>query len=136
MLEEVLRYLWGVQAYKWPHQEIYGGTFEIKEGGIVLPSLLNGQYFRIVGSVLNDGVYQYPCSVLTDETFSGAVWTLKLDPALLNLVSDIEKWQNENKKTIESPYQNESFGGYTYTKDNSISWKTVFADRLNRWRKI
>ncbi len=139
MLEEVLRYLWGTMIYKWPVKEPFGGTFEIKEGSIELPFLIEGQYFRIVGSVFNDGVYQYPVYTLTDEVFNGAVWVLALDPALLSLVSDIEKWQEENKKAIESPYQSESFGGYSYSMkdgENKVSWKSVFGDRLNRWRKI
>lgn len=138
MLEEVLRHLWGTMCYKWPVKELYGGTFEVKEGSIELPFLLDGQYFRIVGSVFNDGVHQYPVNTLTDETFNGAIWTLALDPALISLVSEIEEWQKENKKAVESPYQSESFGGYSYTlKDGqNISWKTAFADRLNRWRKI
>ena len=137
MLEEVLRYLWGTQVYKWAHKELYGGTFEIKQGNIELPSLLDGQYFRIVGSVFNDGVYQYPASTLKDETFAGAVWTLALDPALVELCSDIEEWQKKNKNAVETPYQSESFGGYSYTiKDEETSWKTVFNDRLKVWRKI
>ena len=40
-----------------------------------------------------------------------------------------------------SPYQSESFGGYSYTKASAsngdqVDWKTVFRSRLNRWRKI
>lgn len=38
------------------------GTFTIENGALVLRddmSLKDGQYFRIVGSALNDGVYQY-----------------------------------------------------------------------------
>jgi hypothetical protein len=54
-------------------REIHTGTFTVENGSISLPFLLNGQYFRIVGSVLNDGVYKYPCSGLTDESFRGEV---------------------------------------------------------------
>lgn len=138
MLEEVLRYLWGTMVYKWPVKELYGGEFKIENGSIELPFLLNGQYFRIVGSALNDGVYQNPADNLKDEVFRGAIWTLALDPALLAIVSEIEEWEKENKKAVESPYQSESFGGYSYTlkAEQGVSWKTVFNDRLNRWRKI
>lgn len=141
MLNEVLNYLYGTMVYRWPVKELYGGTFEIKEGSIKLPFLIEGQYFRIVGSVLNNGVYQYPVYTLTDEVFNGAIWSLALDPAFLSLVSEIDTWQKENKKAVESPYQSESFGGYSYTIKNGndgqgLSWKQVFASRLNEWRKI
>ena len=50
------------------------GTFTISGGSIApLDFLQEGQYFRIVGSVFNDGVYQYPAASLTDEVFEGAV---------------------------------------------------------------
>lgn len=138
MLEEVLCYLWGTMVYKWPVKELYGGTFKIEKGNIELPFLFEGQYFRIVGSVFNDGVYQYPVNTLKDETFNGAIWTLAIDPTLLAVVSEIEEWEKENKKAVESPYQSESFGGYSYTlkEGQNVSWKTAFKDRLNRWRKI
>ena len=48
------------------------GKFEIR-GESIAPSdfLKDGQYFRIIGSVFNDGVYQYPATSLTDEVFEG-----------------------------------------------------------------
>ena len=52
-------------------EDIHNGLFTISDGSIDLPFLLDGQYFRIVGSVMNDGVYQYPVSELADETFPG-----------------------------------------------------------------
>ena len=49
-------------------EDIHAGTFTISGGRIEsLPFLKNGQYFRIVGSALNDDVYQYPPTLLTDE---------------------------------------------------------------------
>lgn len=141
MLYEVMRHLYGTMVYKWPVKELYGGEFKIENGSIELPFLLDGQYFRIVGSVLNDGVYQYPAKNLKDETFNGAIWTLAVDPALVELAEEIKQWCSDNKKAVESPYQSESFGGYNYTLKNggngeNISWKKVFAPRLNQWRKI
>lgn len=35
------------------------GDYTIEEGRITLPFLVNGQFFRIVGSKFNDGVYIY-----------------------------------------------------------------------------
>ena len=69
------------------------GTFEISGGSIApLDFLQEGQYFRIVGSVFNDGVYQYPATSLTDEVFEGAVWAMRLPPAVIALAAEIEEY--------------------------------------------
>ena len=136
MIERVLRHL-----RNWFVQEVRQGTYEIKEGKLELPSLLSGQYFRIVGSVLNDGVYQYP-SVLTDETFTGEIWSLAVPAALLELIAEIETWEQKNGAVSVGPYSSESFGGYTYTKavnkntGTAVTWESAFKDRLSIWRKI
>lgn len=115
--------------------------YEIKNGTLVLPDMQDGQYFRIVGSVFNDGVHQYPSSDLTDEDFTGSVWALAIPKDLLDLVAEIEEWQTKNGEKAAGPFQSESFGGYTYTlKSNAdgfgASWQSAFASRLNIWRKI
>ena len=122
-------------------KDIHNGTFKIVGGKIApLDFLQNGQYFRIVGSVMNDGVYRYPYSGLTDETFSGEIWALAVPPTLIALAADIEEYEKKAKETV-SPYSSESFGGYSYTKatdsnGSPLSWEKVFAKRLNKWRKI
>ena len=63
------------------------GTFSVKDGVLSpLDYLAEGQYFRVVGSVFNDGVHQYPAPDLTDEVFDGEVWAMRLPPAFLALV--------------------------------------------------
>ena len=120
---------------------VHSGDFEVIGGRLSpLDFLQNGQYFRIVGSVMNDGVYRYPYSGLTDETFSGEIWVLAVPPTLIALVADIEEYEKKAKETV-SPYTSESFGGYSYTKatdsnGSPLSWEKVFAKRLNKWRKI
>ena len=115
-------------------------TYTISGGSIApLDFLQEGQYFRIVGSVFNDGVYQYPDTSLTDEVFEGAVWALAIPKSLLDLVAEIEDWSEKNASAQNTPYQSESFGGYSYTLKNGAdgaTWKTVFASRLNTWRKL
>ena len=138
MLEKLLKHLYGTMCYKWPVKELYGGEFKIENGSINLPFLFENQYFRIVGSVFNDGVYQNPAQGLADETFHGAIWALAIPPALVDLAERIEKWEKENPST---PYQSESFGGYSYTaktgaNGRTYSWKDEFADDLAKWRKI
>lgn len=137
MLERVLRHLrnWFLAG------GIHCGTFAIEEGALNVPFLVAGQYFRIVGSVFNDGVYQYP-AVLTDETFTGEIWPLAVPKALLELVSEIEQWQEGNGKAADGPYSSESFGGYTYTKatdsrtGGAMTWEAAFRGRLSIWRKL
>ena len=117
------------------------GTFTISGGSIApLDFLQEGQHFRIVGSVFNDGVYQYPATSLTDEVFEGAVWAMAVPPTLIALSAEIKAY-NESDAGKESPYTSESFGGYSYTKATDangapIGWKKAFASRLNRWRKL
>lgn len=127
------------------------GDFTIENGALILSgdmSLKEGQYFRIVGSALNDGVYQYGQDELVDEAFTGAVWAMAVPPSVIALLKEIEEWtakyeslDNENM----SPFQSESFGGYTYNKGygnsnnsgkSTVSWQDAFKSKLNRWRKI
>ena len=117
------------------------GKFTISGGSIApLDFLQDGQYFRIVGSVFNDGVYQYPATSLTDEVFEGAVWAMALPPSLIALSAEIEEY-NKSDAGKASPYISESFGGYSYAKATDasgapISWQKAFASRLNKWRKL
>lgn len=107
--------------------------------------LINGQHFRIIGSLLNDGVYEYPAT-LKDEVFKGAVWSMGIPPSVVELAERISQWTTDNKAVIDSPYNSESFGGYSYSKSGSGSgssssgnpadWRNHFADDLNRWRKL
>lgn len=118
-------------------------------------TLQEGQYFRIIGSVFNDGVYQFKPSGISElkneNTFHGGVWEMAVPKEVLDLNSDIDAWKAKYG-TIDSnamsPFNSESFGGYSYTKrsagnngsggsdSGAGSWKNVFADALNRWRKI
>lgn len=117
------------------------GKFEISGGSIApLDFLQEGQYFRIIGSVFNDGVYQYPATSLTDEVFEGAVWAMALPPSLIALAAEITAY-NESDASKPSPFTSESFGGYAYTKATDasgapIGWQKAFASRLNKWRKL
>ena len=116
------------------------GKFTISEN-VIEPSvsILEGQYFLIEGSVLNDGVYLMSDDlVLNDETFTGTITPLKIPKDFLSLAAEIEAFAIDNKP---SNLQAESFGGYSYTRattasGNLASWQTAFGTRLNAWRKI
>ena len=117
------------------------GTFTIS-GGSISPSdfLQDGQYFRIVGSVFNDGVYRYPAHDLVDETFNGSVWAMAVPPAVVELLHKIQEFETA-AANAPTAYTSESFGGYSYTKATDangapIGWQKVFASSLNRWRKL
>ena len=122
------------------------GDFEIIDGNITPPiSILDNQYYRIVGSVFNDGVHKYgdaTDSLIDEPKFHGAVWLMRVPEDVIELATEIAEWQNKNGDVLASPYQSESFGGYSYTKASgsgaggSYDWKDAFASRLNRYRKI
>lgn len=114
------------------------GKYKIVNGQLEYDGMIAGQYFRICGSILNDGIYQWPCTTLKDEEFKGEVWELAIPPQFIEMVGEIENWQAANP---ESGKTSESFGGYSYSKatdgnGSTAGWQTVFASRLNSWRKL
>lgn len=140
MLSEICAYL---RNYFY-HGEPTIGKIEIVNGALKEPyGLKANQYFRIVGSMFNDGVYQYPLTTLQDETFNGAVWGMAVPPELISLISDIEAWQTKYGQSVNSPYAAESISatGYSRSKGSadsvgSIGWQNAFSKRLARWRKL
>lgn len=137
MLEEILKHL--SNWFLVPHG-IHTGEFTVQEGRLTLPFLQKGQYFRVVGSVFNDGLYRYPADDLTDETFAGSVWALAVPRAVLALAEEIGTWQEKNGSP--GPFASESFGGYSYSRatnaatGQAATWQDVFRGRLNHWRRM
>lgn len=136
MLGNVLAYL---RNY-FPARKWYG-TYVVSNGSIELPEMQDGQYFRIIGSVFNDGVHKYPVDTLDDEIFTGSIWALAVPKDVVKLAAEIKDWQKKNGEKASGPFQSESFGGYSYTlksgSDESVtSWQNAFKSRLNTWRKI
>lgn len=128
----------------------YVGDFKI-EGGVVAPRIdFPTDYIRIVGSRLNNGVHKVSEMRLQDETFHGAIWVMSPPADFLALVSEIESWQEANGKADSanmSPFQSESFGGYSYSKSSTNSnsqagvssvptWQSQYASRLKIYRRI
>lgn len=114
------------------------------ESDAFIEKIQNEQYFRIVGSVFNDGVYKYTDDLmLNDEAFEGAVWLMAIPSEVIELSSEIDAWVQKYGEQVNTPYTSESFGGYSYVKASSggsnsttPTWQSVFASRLNKWRKI
>lgn len=134
------------------NQPKFHGDFEISEGKITdetfIGAIQNNQYFRIISSVFNDGVYKYTDDLeLIDEKFNGSIWFMAIPKGVIDLSAEIDAWQakyNNIDSEAMSPFASESFGGYSYTKasgnsesgSSNPSWQSVFASKLNLWRKI
>lgn len=138
MLEAILRHL-----RNWFIVSAHPGHYTVTNGNIELPFLQPGQYYRIVGSVFNDGLHcEGAGEHLKEETFYGTVFTLAIPEAVLDLSREIEEWQSKHGAAAEGPYQSESFGGYSYTRatdsqtGGAVTWQSAFRSRLNAWRKI
>ena len=119
---------------------IANNTFTDEE---ILNGIKPGQYFRIVGSIFNDGVYCFNNKlVLEDETFDGAIWLMAIPKDFLALAKEIEDWEAAYGSALNSPYTSESFGGYSYSKASgkngggAVTWQDAFASRLNLYRRI
>ena len=153
MITEVCAYL--KNWFDRGQPKIYS-EFVIEDGNI---SLANGedmgiavnQYYRIIGSVFNDGVHKYgdATDVLADERFVGAVWFMAVPKDVITLCADIQAWQNKYGSADSvnmSPFTSESFGGYSYSKGSTSSdsktisavptWESTFASRLARYKKL
>lgn len=126
----------------------YYGEFTISNNkiykdGSELPLVMqDNQYFRIIGSVFNDGVWKYDNELqLVNESFNGSIWEMAITPAIISLNKEIDDWMTKNSDVIASPYTSESFGGYSYSKStksdgSSVTWADAFRSRLNMWRKL
>ena len=133
------------------------GNFEIDANGMISPSdfLKDGQRFWVTNSDLNDGVYTYHASGITDdddieaaglraETFTGTVCAMAVPPAVIALAGEISDWVGKNSDALSSPYQSESFNGYSYTlKSGSaggsggvLGWQDMYKAQLDRWRRV
>lgn len=154
MMTEVCEYL-----HNWfdRGQPKIHGSFVIANGGITLANgedigLKEGQFYRVMGSALNDGVWRYPEEEtdirLRDESFNGTVWHMAVPPIVASISAEIDAWTKQYGAIdgpMMSPYTSESFDGYSYTKatggtmSNGVAvsgWPNVFGTRLSRWKKL
>lgn len=149
MLSEVCEYL---RNWFDKNQPKTFGEIVIENGSLSTDCKLKvNQYFRIIGSTFNDGVYKNDSNLtLTDEVFKGAVWAMSIPPDFINLVAEISAYQTKYggvDSQAMSPYNSENFfGDYSYSKssggssdtskDKSGTWQGAYGARLARWRKI
>lgn len=124
--------------------DIHASNYTVTNGQIgPVPFLKDGQYYRIVGSVLNDGVYQHGVddTDLVDEEFFGAVWAMRVPRDFVALCEEVQAWETANGQTLSGPYASESFGGYSYSKatgsdGGAYTWRDQFKTRLNAYRRL
>ena len=132
------------------NQPKYYGNVSIINGALSETyGLKVGQYFRIVGSTLNDGVYEYPVTTLEDESFNGVICGMALPKPFIVLLDDIETWKTKYgsaDSVAMSPFTSENVPGvYSYSKssggndtttDKSGTWQGAFGARLAPYRKM
>lgn len=154
MLQQICEYL---NNYFQSDAETFTGTFEIADGALSpAPALKEGQRFLVCGSDLNDGVYTWHedgikddddaiGAGLADEVFSGAVIGLAVPPQVISLSAEVSEWVENYGDVVASPFQSESFGGYSYSRaarsgggagSTAAGWQEVFSGRLKRWKKV
>lgn len=147
MLTEICNYL-----KNWFSNEKYIGFITISDGTFScngkLITIAEGQYFRIIGSILSDGVYKYGTDSISDEGFDGAIWLMRVPADVIGLAAEIADWMAKYGGTDSqsmSPYNSESFGGYSYSKSSGGSieststtpaWAAVYGGRLARYRRL
>ena len=138
MLETVLNHLHNWFQIKGAAR---AGTFIIVSGTLPLDHVLDGQYYRIEGSVFNDGLHRRGDAEdkLADETFVGRIIPLAIPKAVIKLAEEIKEWDKNNPASDKI---SESFDGYSYTRgsgaDGSASggWQAAFKARLKPWKKV
>lgn len=136
-------------------KDIHSNVYTIS-GHVITPLdfIIPGQFFRVTGSVLNDGVYQNTAeglASLQDETFEGNIWAMSVPPAFLKKCEEIDAWRKKYGTADSnnmSPYQSESIAGvYSYNKasgggsagsgESTINnWQSVYRSDLNKWRRL
>ncbi len=126
---------------------IHHGDYTIKDGTISgTDFLLPNQYFRITGSVFNDGVYRNTpddLKSLEDETFKGAVWEMNVPKSFIALCSEIQKFNAkvDELSLTDKGFSSESFGGYSYSLNSNapaymLEWEKRIKSNLNSYRRL
>ena len=106
---------------------------------------LVGQYIRLSGTILNDGVYKIAAvsgSVITVEgtlmdespTESYYLWGLAPPKPFLAVVSDIETYVAANGTNTGLKSETQGKRSVSYATDST--WQGVFSRSLGTWRKV
>ncbi len=127
------------------------GDFTITDGQITPSFDIATDYIRIVGSHKNDGVHvrgEHGFDLEDEGEFHGAIWVMSPPKDFIALVAEIADWQAKYggvDSQAMSPFNSESFGGYSYSKSVGTgaagvgaanNWQSAYASRLNAYRRI
>lgn len=144
MLSEICAHIRNYFTYE---SDKHPGTYKV-QGGALVPSMeLPTEYYAIFGSRKNNGVHKVTDTLVDEGEFRGSVWVMSVPTDFLALVEEIKAWQTKYgslESEAMSPFNSESFGGYSYSKGSGgassgsgagASWQDAFGSRLNRWRR-
>lgn len=124
-------------------------TFAISNGVITTQGkYLVGQYIKIEGSILNDGVYKVESmdsnkiniKELQDEVFEGCIFGLSVPKGFIDLSTKIQEFL-DNPKAKPTDISSESFNNYSWSKGKktngaNITWNDVFRDDVYSYRQL
>ena len=115
------------------------GEFTIDNKRIVLPSkFVKGQYIRIIGSLLNDGVYKIEekdsdnfatLSSLQDEVFTGYIVGLAVPRGFEDLATQVDDWNKKNASRRGLASES-SLNGYYSWSANAKDVGEAFASEI------
>lgn len=118
-------------------------TFNFEEDMIVNPTnILDGlaphQYYKIEGSIFNDGVHEAG-EALIPEKFHGTVQPMRVPSAFAALAKKIDDY--DNALPSGGVYVSQSFNGWSGTMATGADGlpadgKTRYRKEINQWRKI
>lgn len=131
--------------FKW--KEV--GTFTIADNKIsgFKGNYLVGQYIRLKGSILNDGVYkiesisnnQITVTGLNNEVFEGVIFGLSVPKDFVELSSKIDdhiKTVPKNANKVSESFNNYSISYATGSSGKVLEWQTIFSDSLKDYRNV
>jgi hypothetical protein len=145
MLTRICRYL-----KNWFVVKTYLGNIAVSEGKIYCNGseieMQEGQRFALVRTHYVYGAYSYGDEI-EDYEFEGAVWIMDVPADVLDVAVRMTEWEAANggvDSQAMSPYQSESFGGYSYAKGlnskgkvgSSVFDNAEFAAVLSPFKKI
>jgi len=125
------------------------GNYKVENNVLeVRGTYFKGQYVRVMGSIMNDGVYKVESYVdskitlqnLTDEEFCGYIYSLSVPKDFIFLSEQIEEYTSSidiKKINITS----ESFNNYsksiaTGQNGSVLKWQDIFNGDIQVYKKI
>jgi len=143
MLSEIME---SINNYFINPKQVEKGNFRIENGIInVGNDYFIGQYIRIIGSILNDGVYLVSDNILTlsgarDEAFNGIVVGLTVPQAFIKLAEEIEKYE-KSSSGIQKGFTSISIGSFSGSRASNkdgipLVWQETFRKDLDKYRRM